>query len=934
MYAQDYSRLHYDVKDGLPSTTVYDVTQDIYGFIWFATENGASRFDGTKFQNFTTTDGLPDNAILEIGADNNGRVFFSPFTHTPYYYLKNTINKLKVNPHDGPELSNSIQYHKWGQNMLIRASTLNFIVDAKGNITTLNSLYKNIPENAPITWVKDSVLIIHHNDSLFILGRDKNTYVGRNNPLKPIINFNQQGSPIFANQLFTKPLNPGGMLSDNFFYATLDNTIFLFSSITGELMFKIAAEKPSSVFIDTENNLWITTLGNGVFRIPSFEFRHMNFANSDEIFSINTFDNKIICGTDFSKIYKLDKKNTPVTFATSNYSPFIPGSTNPITLSSKRNRIYKLLRSKAALYIGTDAFLLKESKSSKPIFKNIYPIKDIDTLKDELLLCTGSHVFLMNASDLSVKDTLLKQRSTSGAFYQGNFYIGTLGGLVKINSGNKSIQSLGYLHPALKNRIVSIQRGINNDLWVATSGAGLIRLINEKVKTVFTTASGITSDICTSLYIDSADIWLGTNKGLNRIIIHPDSTRVTTFTTANGLSADFVSSLFIHENTVYVGSPNGLTYFNKYTTETKSICVLHIIQVSEGSKQLGLDSLYTFPHNALNIKIDFTAISFKSAGDNKYFYQLVGLDTGWNLTNNTFINYATLPPGNYWLKIKAINKFGVESESKVIAINIIPPWWQTWLFRMVVSLLTAAIVYFIYWLNIRSIRKREENKRVMEAKFAALEQQALQAQMNPHFIFNCLNSIQSFIIDLDVEGANKYLSVFASMIRQTLENSSHLLIPLSNELKYLDTYLQLEKLRFKDKFNYFIEIDEEIDQQNTLIPGMLLQPYIENSLRHGIQHRKDNEGLISLHITSDNHKGLACTIKDNGVGRKKSGEMKSVQHIEYQSRGTVINEKRIIAINNQFNTHIRVLTEDILNADGSVGGTLVKLFIPSFPKTI
>lgn len=253
---------------------------------------------------------------------------------------------------------------------------------------------------------------------------------------------------------------------------------------------------------------------------------------------------------------------------------------------------------------------------------------------------------------------------------------------------------------------------------------------------------------------------------------------------------------------------------------------------------------------------------------------------------------------------------------------------------MAVILLTAAIVYFIYWFNIRSIRKREENKRVMEAKFAALEQQALQAQMNPHFIFNCLNSIQSFIIDLDVEGANKYLSVFASMIRQTLENSSHLLISFSNELKYLDTYLQLEKLRFKDKFNYFIEIDEKIDQYDTLIPGMLLQPYIENSLRHGIQHRKDNEGLISLHIKSDNNKGLVCAIQDNGVGRKKSGEMKSVQHIEYQSRGTFINEKRVLAINNQFNTNIRVLTEDILNADGSVGGTLVKLFIPSFPKNI
>ncbi|HEX7905098.1 MAG TPA: histidine kinase [Chitinophagaceae bacterium] len=933
--AQEFGHIHYDIKDGLPSNTIYDITQDKSGFIWFATENGLTKFDGLHFKTFTTRDGLPDNAILKVHGDEKGRVYFIPFTHTPYFYYNDSIYKLKVAARQQADLTNTSYFFNNGDQVVLVAASDSYLLNSKDSLVSLNEVYKNIPEKNLVLAVTNDLIITFVDNKFFYIKNDgsinsKNKYENK----KILRYFNFEGHLITLETTSLTPLSKSGNLSDKLFYANEGDSVYFFNPLSGRFLYKIRIKKFSNAFIDNENSLWITTLGNGVYRFPSFEYKYLNVAKFDEIFSITRFNNNLILGGDFSKTLRIPLTGPVNTYTLFDYSAYIYGSQNTTTQFSKRNRIYKLLNNKESIYIGTDAFLLKQSKSSKPLFKNAYPIKDIDTINNKLLVCTGINVLLLNASDLSVIDTLLNQRSTSGVFYNNDFYVGTLGGLVKINSADKSVQSLNFLHPALKRRIISIQRGINKDLWIATSGAGLVHFINGKIKNVFTTASGITSDICTSLYIDSTDIWLGTNEGLNRIITNSDSTRIITFTTANGLNSDFVSSLFVHEKMVYVGSPNGLTYFNKDATENKSICVLHITQVSQGSKQLGTDSLYTFPHNALNIKIDFTAISFKSAGDNRYFYRLEGLDTAWNTTRNTFIAYATLPPGNYRLKIKAINKFGVESKTKEMVIIIIPPWWQTWLFRLGTILLVAALIYFIYRKNIHSIRKREENKRVIEAKFAALEQQALQAQMNPHFIFNCLNSIQSFIIDLDVEGANKYLSIFASMIRQTLENSSHLLVPFSNELKYLDTYLQLEKLRFKDKFNYFIEIDEEIDQQNTLIPGMLLQPYIENSLRHGIQHRKDNKGLISLQFRSGNHKSLLCTIKDNGVGRRKSGEMKSVQHIEYQSRGTFINEKRIMAINNLFNTNISVLTDDILNTDGSVEGTLVKLFIPFFPKTI
>jgi LytS/YehU family sensor histidine kinase len=242
------------------------------------------------------------------------------------------------------------------------------------------------------------------------------------------------------------------------------------------------------------------------------------------------------------------------------------------------------------------------------------------------------------------------------------------------------------------------------------------------------------------------------------------------------------------------------------------------------------------------------------------------------------------------------------------------------------------VILLIYRYNIRSIKKKEEVKREFEARFAALEQKALQAQMNPHFIFNALNSIQTFILNLDAEGANNYLTNFASLIRQTLENSMQPLISLTSELKYLEIYLGLEKLRFRNKFEYTIHVDETIDQNNTLLPGMLLQPYIENSIRHGIQHRSDNKGLISLAVSRSADHSVIYMITDNGIGRKKAEELKSLKHIEYRSRGISINEKRIAAINSQFKSNIHVTITDITDESGTVTGTSVIIHIPYLHK--
>jgi hypothetical protein len=928
--SQEFSYVHYDEKDGLPSSTIYDVTQDADGFVWFATENGLTRFDGVQFKTFSTDDGLPDNSILRIHADKTGRVYFSPFTYTPYYYYKDSIYKLKISPGYEKGLSLIFEFFNQGDKILISDVQVHaHMIDNNDSVVPLHNIYRNLPSIISVLRTTDSLIIAGTRDTLYYINSVTGQLRSEFNAFRgwqtvPL----EDGSArrirkIPANMVFIE-----GKLANNIYYSSdANNAISFFSTITGELLARIKVEKPSNVYLDTENNLWITTTGNGIYRFPSFEYRHTRFDKTSEVFSLNSYAGGILAGIDYSKVYLLTTTDTAASRLFWDHSSYLSRSENPVAITSKANRITRLIVNNDIVYVGADAFLLKLQKNKPTLFSKVFPVKDIDNFDNRLLVCTGSAVILMDAVNLTVLDTLLRQRATSGVLYDGEYYVATIGGLQKINPVDKTIVDLRPQHASFNTRITAMKKGTDNDLWIA-SGKGLIHYKAGKVLEVFGKRSGITSDICTSLFIDGDYVWVGTNKGLNKINMSAKQPRITSFTTANGLVSNFINTIFVCGDTVYAGTSTGLTYFNKHLETPVSICRLHILQVSQGNQQLAIDSIYKFPYHALNIRISFTAISFKSAGDNIYHYQLEGLDTGWNTTSGTLIDYPTLPPGRYRLLLKAVNKFGVESETKTIVIIIAHPWWQAWWLLPAFILMAAAVVFLWYSSKIRSIKKKEAAKRQNESKLVVLEQQALQAQMNPHFIFNCLNSIQAYILKLDAVGASRYLNGFASMIRQTLDFSSRLLITVSDEVKYIHTYLQLEKLRYKEKFNYNIEVDEDIDQATTLLPGMLLQPYIENSLRHGIQHRADNNGLISLKIIPAPNNGIICLISDNGIGRKKSEEMKSAGHIEYQSKGTLISQKRIDAINNQLNTAIRITTEDILDADGAVAGTLVTILIP------
>lgn len=223
-------------------------------------------------------------------------------------------------------------------------------------------------------------------------------------------------------------------------------------------------------------------------------------------------------------------------------------------------------------------------------------------------------------------------------------------------------------------------------------------------------------------------------------------------------------------------------------------------------------------------------------------------------------------------------------------------------------------------------KEKEIQKKEMEKRMFELEQTALRAQMNPHFIFNSLNSVQRFVINNDAEGVNHYLSTFANLIRQTLENSGKQLIPLKDEVRYLETYLRLEQMRGNEKFRYTIKVNPDVDTEETYIPNMIIQPYLENSVIHGMAGKKGKEGVINLTI-SKNHK-LTCMVEDNGAGIHASKTFKKAGESEYESMGTAITEKRIEMFNTVSEEKIELQVLDKSELGNNESGTRIMIKFP------
>ncbi|MBO9733015.1 MAG: histidine kinase [Chitinophaga sp.] len=442
--------------------------------------------------------------------------------------------------------------------------------------------------------------------------------------------------------------------------------------------------------------------------------------------------------------------------------------------------------------------------------------------------------------------------------------------------------------------VLSMEKGAKGEIWFTTQ-YGFYRYFPEEYRV--------------ETFIQGDDIIDNSRKVRRRIV------RLTNGELVVGASDHFV--VFDPESLRVAPPPPDVTIIN-----LKALDSIVLVQAA----------LRDSTPIVLNYKQNFISIEFKSLQYHqeriRYYYQLEGVDENWVLNDNILVaKYTNLPPGNYVFKVRAVNTAGTFSENiSRLKIYIKPAFWQTSWFRLLCLLLAASLVYLYFRLRISSIRKEAKQREAIQQQIAQLEMKALRAQMNPHFIFNALNSIQTFMMKSETEQALSYLSRFAKLIRNVLDNSQLNNITIAQEVSVLENYMELEKLRFTDEFEYEIIVDPSLDPHMVEVPTMIIQPFVENAIWHGLLHEKGKGKVTIIFNKVDNR--IRCTIEDNGIGREKSAAMKRVNKPRHQSRGLQITRDRLSLYNSRFNVDASFDIEDLTDEEGKAMGTRVNLWLP------
>ncbi len=464
-------------------------------------------------------------------------------------------------------------------------------------------------------------------------------------------------------------------------------------------------------------------------------------------------------------------------------------------------------------------------------------------------------------------------------------------------------------------------------LWIGTDGRGLVGLNSGRTFKVKGT-DGLSVQHITA---HANRLWLATNQGIHNINVTPELERTYSaqqLGLRQGLPSVETHAIAIDSHYIYCGSSLGvarITQQERYFNFRHPL--LYFAGLSVEGEALPLQPAYDLKVEPYQITFHFTGISYKSLGDITYYYQLEGYDERVFQTADRLVRYSYLPPGSYRFTVQAEDSNQQRSEIQAIPIVIHSNFWKRttpWLIGGIALLLLSWLVH--RW-RLHRIRQQTEQERAINKQFAELELQALQAQMNPHFVFNSLSAIQYFIAANEKEQADTYLSKFAMLMRQFLESSKNRYLNLHQELHLIRLYVELEQMRFPNRFEAQIQVAPTINPYTTLIPTMLLQPFVENAITHGLFH-KSSTGRLTLNIAKSENQALICTLEDNGVGRAAAKLIQQKTGKAYQSRAMQLTNERLNALRVIEGYHVDVETTDLKSSTGEAIGTRVVIRIP------
>jgi len=962
------------VRDGLPQSYVSGIAQDKNGFLWIATLNGLGRYDGRGFKHYwhssADSAGLSNNIILNLLDVGNNQLLLSymdgrldlfnaeteKVTHlgnrASFVRLKNEsgffkslvtnkkglcwmiagdggINQIDIHQNTLEHFSAgqlNLQEPIWGlafqkERVLLLTKTLLSIREKiNGFAQTFHYPFKIVnisnatSEKLCVPWTRE-------NGDLIIID------------LKGITVWNPV-SNVFKQLPLPRKKGPSRFIAPsdsvgNYFFEYEDGVWLLRPGDSIVAWSPAAASMKgtlTSMYIDHAGVLWVGTNGYGL--------RQYNLAKS----GIPGYTNQHSFVVDVLSHYGVGAKQAAETplFHSAPFAHRIATWKDQVWFAD----IYRETPWPQLVLFAGQTLTLKTFHLEDSTGKNeTHFLKFINYDKNGVLwgIDQGMHLLQFNTDKLTYRVYpqigLDPVDDINGLIpdVKNVWYISNPSSLARFDASTGVTEMLTNSLPSKDLLSISNDPEDSALLWIGTLSDGLIRFNKYTWETqVYNVSTGLPNNTIYSIIPDREhQLWCSSNNGV--FAFNKTTGGILSFTSRDGLIDDEFNRYYymlLPDTSIAFGGSMGYTIFKPETLkpdEFNPMVALTSFSVSNLPQlPAPLDQLTEIhlSHNQNFLTVSFAAMQFDFPDKIQYRYQLTGFDKDWIITGNeNKVSYTSLPPGNYTLRLNASNTSGKWSSHLLnIHIVIAPAFWKTWWFYLITALALCLLIYLFLHARIRSVKKAHARQMQFEREAVELHAMALRAQMNPHFIFNCLNSIKALIQEKQDKIAVKYLTTFVLLIRKQLDNTSNQ-VALADELQTCKLYLEMEAMRFDGRIDFHFDItgDEWLNQ--VLIPPLTLQAVVENAVIHGLL-TSEAGGRVDIKVYCKNDQ-VICEIKDNGIGREAAARLKEKSSHLHQSKGIHLLQERITLHNLIHKQDDSIRTIDLYHANGQAAGTMV-----------
>jgi ligand-binding sensor domain-containing protein/two-component sensor histidine kinase len=919
-------------EENLPSNDIYSIAKDSLGFIWLGTDAGLFRYNGVKFTQYLCPT-QKSKAATGLVFSEDGKLFFHNFSNQIFYLENGVVTEIEhhfnkvlsffpekevlwVNHKEGISQYNFTakawkDYYIGPTKAALRINdeTINFIVedglcalDSDGVVTKSENKVNYIP-------IGTAALILF-NDTVWML-----------ESLAPKIlkwkngRYTEESNPTLIKALAGKKLTGFYLLEDGCFWFTSYSGIIRYNPLNQSVNVFYEDYAFSSCMMDNEGNYWFTTLKNGIFIVPNIDFLLFNAQSAkSKVLRIHHQHPNLFYTTDNGYIGKFDMETEKLKM----YDTGLRGDIAATFFDREQNafyfnmndKMYKLQNEKIDLLHSQSPPLKHIAKSFgyyflASSFECSYT-KNIEQIEHTEILHVWSRKVIINEQDSLI-------------------YIATNDGLYVYRfSNNEPVLEFNLFK---NQQIKALESNADKSkMYAVVFDGSVYEIEGSKAQKIIALDSDV---LLNHLLFDNNRLIFSTNNGLE--IYHLKEKSWVKINKLNGLSSTDIRWSTVVDSSIWLATSNGLQKIPSNFSDKKPLASIFLTQVMVGENQFeGYENIKLNYNEAISFEPE--VIHFASMGRFQYAYRIANRNSDWVLlpAQTDQIVIPKLPSGNFKVELKAIDYIGRDSENTIIISGFVaPPFWQKWWFVLLCFVAVIAIGVLIFRQRIKVLRqkqKEELEKIKLQNQLNISQQTALKAQMNPHFIFNVLNSITGYIYENDRKSATTYLADFSDLVRRILDMSSGFYVSLSQELEALELYIKLEAMLLSGDFSYRIETDQNIDLDFVRIPSLIIQPFVENAFKHGLRHKKGEKTLL-IEIVKSRQDVLQVVITDNGVGRKASAEINAASSSGHKSFATDASAKRIELLNKEQHGMVSVEIIDLYSHNNQAAGTKVILNI-------